>query len=158
MLRHTFCERRDMKKLTVLILAVVLTSSVYAAECGKLTIPERARTASFVFKAELFLACKAPFGIQQGELPVDHKAFIESWLNEDIKGMGTSNAGKAQTKRMEAVARSPIFAHFSETISGAATIRAYRACERFIAESKTRVDASQVFNFNWFVGLRYLLT
>ena len=59
-----------------------------------------------------------------------------------------------QCKRMEALTRSPIFAHFSETLSGAATIRAYRATERFIAESKARVDASQIFYFGWLAGLR----
>ncbi|PVD27622.1 hypothetical protein C0Q70_12788 [Pomacea canaliculata] len=48
-----------------------------------------------------------------------------------------------QLKRMELVSRSPIYVHFSETISGGATIRAYRAVDRFIEESKRRVDRNQ---------------
>ncbi|KAK7480989.1 hypothetical protein BaRGS_00027804 [Batillaria attramentaria] len=61
-----------------------------------------------------------------------------------------------QVKRIESVTRSPIFSHFSETLSGAATIRAFRATERFIAESKTRVDRNQVFYFASACSLRWL--
>ncbi|XP_076446135.1 multidrug resistance-associated protein 1-like isoform X2 [Babylonia areolata] len=61
-----------------------------------------------------------------------------------------------QCKRLEAVTRSPIFAHFGETVSGAATIRAYRATDRFIAESRARVDRNQVFYFTWVAGIRWI--
>ncbi|KAL8569306.1 hypothetical protein ACOMHN_024254 [Nucella lapillus] len=61
-----------------------------------------------------------------------------------------------QCRRMEAVTRSPIFAHFSETITGAATIRAYGATERFVAESKRRVDKNQEFYFVWVAGSRWI--
>ncbi|PVD27621.1 hypothetical protein C0Q70_12787 [Pomacea canaliculata] len=52
-----------------------------------------------------------------------------------------------QLKRMESVTHSPIYVHFSETISGGATIRAYRAVDRFIEEIKRRVDRNQSFYF-----------
>ncbi|XP_059172943.1 multidrug resistance-associated protein 1-like [Physella acuta] len=55
-----------------------------------------------------------------------------------------------QLKRIESVTRSPIYTHFSETISGGATIRAYNAAERFIKESKTRVDRNMSF---YYIGL-----
>ena len=43
-------------------------------------------------------------------------------------------------KRIESVSRSPIFTHFSETLNGVSTIKAYNADERFINESNQRVD------------------
>ena len=49
-----------------------------------------------------------------------------------------------QLRRIESVRRSPIFAHFSETISGASSIRAYRKQEPFIKQSDTYVDQNQM--------------
>ena len=41
---------------------------------------------------------------------------------------------------MESVTRSPVFNHFSETVTGASVIRAYKVQERFKEESSYRVD------------------
>ena len=62
-----------------------------------------------------------------------------------------------QLKRLEAVTRSPIFSHFSETLSGASVIRAYRATERFTRESLERIDKNQVFYFAGITANRYSL-
>ncbi|KAG8293322.1 Canalicular multispecific organic anion transporter 1 [Homalodisca vitripennis] len=49
-----------------------------------------------------------------------------------------------QLKRIESVSRSPIYSHFSETLSGASSIRAYQVEKRFIQTLEERVDANQV--------------
>ena len=45
-----------------------------------------------------------------------------------------------ETKRLESLARSPVFAHYSETLGGTATIRAYAVERRFTAANMRLVD------------------
>ena len=52
-----------------------------------------------------------------------------------------------QVKRIESVLRSPIYNHFSETISGVQVIRAYRCPKRFMDEMDRRVDTNVKFFF-----------
>src|ERR1700712_211522 len=47
-----------------------------------------------------------------------------------------------ELKRLGSVSRSPIYAHFQESLSGMSTIRAYRQQKRFAQESEWRVDAN----------------
>ena len=47
-----------------------------------------------------------------------------------------------ETKRLESISRSPVYAHFSETIGGLATIRAYEQSTRFIVDFLGKVDAN----------------
>ena len=47
-----------------------------------------------------------------------------------------------ELKRLDSVSRSPIYAHFQESLGGITTIRAYRQQERFSRENEWRVDAN----------------
>ncbi|BFZ13432.1 hypothetical protein BsWGS_16472 [Bradybaena similaris] len=61
-----------------------------------------------------------------------------------------------QLRRIESTTRSPIYVHFSETVSGAASIRAYGVQDRFVEESKLRVDNNLSFYFASIVANRWL--
>jgi len=63
-----------------------------------------------------------------------------------------------ELKRLDSVSRSPIYAHFQESIGGITTIRAYRQQARFALENEWRVDANlrayfPSINSNRFVSL-----
>ena len=45
-----------------------------------------------------------------------------------------------ELKRLDSVSRSPIYAHFQESLGGVTTIRAYRQQARFILQNEWRVD------------------
>lgn len=63
-----------------------------------------------------------------------------------------------QLQRIESTNRSPIFNHFSETIAGASTIRAYGQQQRFIETSVERVDKNILFYFARIASNRWLGT
>ncbi|KAK5002395.1 ATP-binding cassette glutathione S-conjugate transporter ycf1, partial [Cryomyces antarcticus] len=45
-----------------------------------------------------------------------------------------------ELKRLDSTSRSPVYAHFQESLSGISTIRAYRQQKRFAMENEWRVD------------------
>lgn len=47
-----------------------------------------------------------------------------------------------ELKRLDSVSRSPVYAHFQESLGGISTIRAYQQQSRFIEENEWRVDAN----------------
>ncbi|EXJ83852.1 hypothetical protein A1O1_07480 [Capronia coronata CBS 617.96] len=47
-----------------------------------------------------------------------------------------------ELKRLDSVSRSPIYAHFQETLGGVSTIRAFRQQLRFLMENEWRMDAN----------------
>lgn len=47
-----------------------------------------------------------------------------------------------ELKRLDSISRSPIYAHFQESLSGVSTIRAYRQTDRFQLENEWRIDAN----------------
>ena len=52
-----------------------------------------------------------------------------------------------QLKRIESVAKSPIYAHFGETVHGASTIRAYRYKQRFLQRNFELIDVNCQANY-----------
>ncbi|KKY22663.1 putative abc metal ion transporter [Phaeomoniella chlamydospora] len=47
-----------------------------------------------------------------------------------------------ELKRLDSVSRSPVYAHFQESLGGLSTIRAYRQQHRFVLENEWRMDAN----------------
>ncbi|KAI9461546.1 ABC transporter [Lactarius psammicola] len=68
-------------------------------------------------------------------------------------------ASAREMKRLDAILRSSLYSHFSETLSGIATIRAYREEDRFVKENRDRVNIENraywmtVTNQRW-LGIR----
>ena len=52
--------------------------------------------------------------------------------------------------------RSPIYSHFSETLSGVSTIRAYNATTRFVSEFNDKVDFNLICNYPSVCANRWL--
>ncbi|NWZ41535.1 MRP3 protein, partial [Brachypodius atriceps] len=65
-------------------------------------------------------------------------------------------ATSRQLKRLESVSRSPIYSHFSETLSGASVIRAYRRVKAFVDTSDLKVDENQKSYYPGIVSNRWL--
>ena len=61
-----------------------------------------------------------------------------------------------QVKRMESITRSPIYTHFSETITGGPTIRAYSRTPAFIKENERRIDKNQMCYYPSICANRWL--
>ncbi|RNA36438.1 multidrug resistance-associated 1 [Brachionus plicatilis] len=65
-------------------------------------------------------------------------------------------ASMRQLKRMESASKSPIFSHFSETLTGVTTIRAYNSQNRFIKIMQNHVDENLLFFFPNNISNRWL--
>ncbi len=48
-----------------------------------------------------------------------------------------------ELKRLDSISRSPVYAHFSETLAGVTTIRAFGKESQFIADNQTQLDNNQ---------------
>ncbi|CAH1274483.1 ABCC1 [Branchiostoma lanceolatum] len=65
-------------------------------------------------------------------------------------------ATSRQLQRLEAVSRSPIYSHFSETLQGTSVIRAYGRADQFGRENQTKVDDSQAAAYLTIIATRWL--
>ncbi|XP_066905601.1 multidrug resistance-associated protein 1 [Halyomorpha halys] len=65
-------------------------------------------------------------------------------------------ASSQQLRRLESISRSPVFSHFSESVSGAPVIRAYCVQKRFIKESEMKIDLNQSSSYSGIIAGRWL--
>ncbi|XP_003747550.2 canalicular multispecific organic anion transporter 2-like [Galendromus occidentalis] len=63
-----------------------------------------------------------------------------------------------QIKRLESVTRSPVYNHFSESLNGLSSIRAYGARSEFVKKSDEKVDVTQNCSYLLFIGKMWLGT
>jgi ABC-type multidrug transport system fused ATPase/permease subunit len=61
-----------------------------------------------------------------------------------------------EIKRLDAISRSPLFAHFSETLTGLSTIRAYAEEDRFIQGNQNKIDHNNRANYLQLQSQRWL--
>ena len=61
-----------------------------------------------------------------------------------------------QVKRLESITRSPIYSQFSETITGATTIRAFSVKNTFIEENQKKIDDNQACYYPSYTSSRWL--
>ncbi|XP_055108074.2 ATP-binding cassette sub-family C member 2 [Symphalangus syndactylus] len=65
-------------------------------------------------------------------------------------------ATSRQLRRLDSVTRSPIYTHFSETVSGLPVIRAFEHQQRFLKHNEVRIDTNQKCVFSWITSNRWL--
>ncbi|KAF9359851.1 hypothetical protein BGX26_011228 [Mortierella sp. AD094] len=77
-------------------------------------------------------------------------SFVYLWLQRYY--IATSR----EIRRLDSVSRSPVFAHFQETLGGISTIRAYRQQKRFIQGNEFRLDQNLRAYYPSIAGNRWL--
>uniref|UniRef100_A0A8C5L1D2 ATP-binding cassette, sub-family member 2 n=1 Tax=Jaculus jaculus TaxID=51337 RepID=A0A8C5L1D2_JACJA len=65
-------------------------------------------------------------------------------------------ATSRQLRRLDSITRSPIYSHFSETVTGLTVIRAFEHQQRFLTHSETVMDTNQKCIFAWISSNRWL--
>ncbi|GAB1302447.1 ATP-binding cassette sub-family C member 2 [Apodemus speciosus] len=65
-------------------------------------------------------------------------------------------ATSRQLRRLDSVTKSPIYSHFSETVSGLPVIRAFEHQQRFLAWNEKQIDTNQKCVFSWITSNRWL--
>lgn len=65
-------------------------------------------------------------------------------------------ASMRQLKRLDSASKSPIFSHFSESLTGVSSIRAYKVQHRFIGDMQDRIDENLLYYFPNNISNRWL--
>ena len=69
-------------------------------------------------------------------IPVLPLAFVFRWVRSFYL------KSSREIKRLEALSRSPVYAHLSETLTGLVTVRAFDATDRFRREFARKMNAN----------------
>ncbi len=93
-------------------------------------------------------------------------AFATPWFTVTLLPLGILyfkilnyfRAVSRETKRLESLSRSPVYSHFSETLGGLSTIRAYGESNSFISDFETKLDVSTQASYCIKSGDRWLST
>uniref|UniRef100_UPI00398EC1ED ATP-binding cassette sub-family C member 3-like isoform X4 n=1 Tax=Pristiophorus japonicus TaxID=55135 RepID=UPI00398EC1ED len=92
-------------------------------------------------------------------IPLTFQMFLATFFNSlstMLVVMRFYVATSRQLKRLESVSRSPIYSHFSETITGSSVIRAYGREKNFILLNDTKMDTNQKSYYPGIVSNRWL--
>ncbi|XP_040848249.1 ATP-binding cassette sub-family C member 2 [Ochotona curzoniae] len=65
-------------------------------------------------------------------------------------------ATSRQLRRLDSVTRSPVYSHFTETVSGLSVIRAFEHQQRFLKQNENGIDTNQKFVSSWITSNRWL--
>ncbi|XP_074152159.1 ATP-binding cassette sub-family C member 2 [Sminthopsis crassicaudata] len=65
-------------------------------------------------------------------------------------------ATSRQLRRLDSVTKSPIYSHFSETVSGLSIIRAFEHQQRFQKHNENLIDTNKKCVFSWIISNRWL--
>ncbi|XP_058527585.1 ATP-binding cassette sub-family C member 2 [Ochotona princeps] len=65
-------------------------------------------------------------------------------------------ATSRQLRRLDSVTRSPVYSHFTETVSGLSVIRAFEHQQRFLKQNEKGIDTNQKFVSSWITSNRWL--
>ncbi|XP_041075964.1 ATP-binding cassette sub-family C member 3-like isoform X3 [Polyodon spathula] len=92
------------------------------------------------------------------EHPPDKRSSAQKLIHTETAETGRRFyvATSRQLKRLESVSRSPIYSHFSETITGTSVIRAYGRQDAFVLISDKKVDENQKSYYPGIVSNRWL--
>ncbi|KAG1670802.1 Multidrug resistance-associated protein 1 [Nymphon striatum] len=84
--------------------------------------------------------------------------WLSLWSDQSLQDSIQHSNGycSRQLKRIEAVTRSPMFSNFSESVTGASTIRAYRAHDVFAKIFQKNVDINQSSFYVGYLTARWL--
>jgi ABC-type multidrug transport system fused ATPase/permease subunit len=94
-----------------------------------------ATTASTLVGAIILIAILLPWFL----LPVFVVMVVYAWFAAFYR------ASAREIKRLDSILRSAVYTHFSETLSGLSTIRAYGEADRFRADNEERLDVENRF-------------